>query len=113
MFGNILEIVGNYVLVENASHELKNSILNYHVIFPENDRGVVGEIVSINKDIIKIYLIGEISGGTFKPGVMRKPSFSSIPRIVYKKELELLIGNQDLNNKDTFCALWEAVFPKK
>ena len=55
MFGNILEIVGNFVLVENASHELKNSILNYHVIFPENDRGVVGEIVSINKDIIKIY----------------------------------------------------------
>lgn len=102
MFGNILEIVGNYVLVENASHELKNSILNYHVIFPENDRGVVGEIVSVNKDIIKIYLVGEISGGTFKPGVMRKPSFSSIPRIVYKKELELLIGNQDLNNKDTF-----------
>ena len=32
MFGTILEIVGNYVIVENTSHELKNSILNYHVI---------------------------------------------------------------------------------
>ena len=102
MFGNILEIKGNYVLVENASKTLKNSILNYHVIFPENDRGVVGEVVSVNKDSIKIFLVGEISNNVFKPGVLRKPSFLSVPRIVYKKELELLIGNQDLSNKDTF-----------
>ena len=29
-------------------------------------------------------------------------AFIYVNRIVYKKELELLIGNQDLNNKDTF-----------
>ena len=30
---------------------------------------------------------------------MRKPSFQTIPRIIYKQELELLIGKQDSNDK--------------
>lgn len=99
MFGKITEIIDNYVYVENSTHELKNNILNIHVVFHEANHGVVGEVLSVNVDVIKIFLVGEIRNGVFFPGVMRKPSFQTIPRIIYKQELELLIGKQDSNDK--------------
>ena len=99
MFGKITEIIDNYVYVENSTHELKNNILNIHVVFEEANRKVVGEVLSINKDIIKIFLVGEIRNNFFSPGVMRKPSFQTIPRIIYKQELELLLGKQDYLDK--------------
>ena len=99
MFGKITEIIDNYVYVENSTHELKNNILNVHVVFEEVNRKVVGEVLSINKDIIKIFLIGEIRNNIFYSGIMRKPAFQCIPRIVYKQELELLIGKQDDSDK--------------
>ena len=99
MFGKITEIIDNYVYVENSTHELKNNILNIHVIFEEVNRKVVGEVLSVNKDTIKIFLVGEIRDNMFYPGIMRKPSFQCIPRIVYKQELELLLGKQDVFDK--------------
>lgn len=99
MFGRITEIIDNYVYVENSSHELKNNILNIHVVFEEANRKVVGEVLSVNKDVIKIFLVGEIRNNIFSPGIMRKPSFQCIPRIIYKQELELLLGKQDINDK--------------
>ena len=99
MFGRITEIIDNYVYVENSAHELRNNILNIHVIFEETNRKVVGEVLSVNKDTIKIFLVGEIRDNMFYPGIMRKPSFQCIPRIVYKQELELLLGKQDVFDK--------------
>ena len=99
MFGKITEIIDNYVYVENSTHELKSNILNIHVIFEEVNRKVVGEVVSVNKDIIKIFLVGEIRKNVFYSGVMRKPSFLCIPRIIYKQELEFLLGKQEATNK--------------
>ena len=99
MFGKITEIIDNYVYVENSTHELKNNILNIHVIFEEVNRKVVGEVLSVNKDTIKIFLVGEIRDNMFYPGIMRKPSFQCIPRIIYKQELELLLGKQDVFDK--------------
>ena len=99
MFGRITEIIDNYVYVENSAHELRSNILNIHVIFEETNRKVVGEVLSVNKDIIKIFLVGEIRDNMFYPGIMRKPSFQCIPRIVYKQELELLLGKQDVLDK--------------
>ena len=65
MFGRITEIIDNYVYVENSAHELRSNILNIHVIFEETNRKVVGEVLSVNKDIIKIFLIGEIRDNMF------------------------------------------------
>lgn len=45
MFGKITEIIDNYVYVENSTHELKNNILNIHVVFPEANHRVVGEVL--------------------------------------------------------------------
>lgn len=102
MFGKIIEIVDNYVYIENATHELKSNILNIHVVFPEGTRNVVGEITTLNKDIIKVLLVGEIKDNVFSPGIMKKPSYACIPRIVYKQELELIIGKQDDSGKNMF-----------
>ena len=99
MFGRITEIIDNYVYVENSAHELRSNILNIHVIFEETNRKVVGEVLSVNKDTIKIFLVGEIRDNMFCPGIMRKPSFQCIPRIIYKQELELLLGKQDVFDK--------------
>ena len=100
MFGRILSIEDNYIILENASQKLETNYLNYHVVFPENDRSVVGEIVSINEKEIKIFLVGEIRNNVFSSGVLKKPNFNSAPRIVYKSEVELFLGSQDISNKD-------------
>lgn len=98
MFGKILDVDNNFILLENASHKLEANYLNYHIVFPENDRSVVGEIISMNEEIIKVLLVGEIKNNVFTPGVLKKPNFNSKPRIVYKSEVELFLGNQDISS---------------
>ena len=100
MFGKILDIEDMYVTLQNASHKLDANYLNYHVVFPENNRSVVGEIISMNENIIKVFLVGEIRNNEFKSGVLKKPNFNCVPRLVYKSEVELLLGSQDISSKD-------------
>ncbi len=100
MFGKILNIEDAYVTLENASHKLDANYLNFHVVFPENNRAVVGEIISMNEQTIKVFLVGEINNGVFTSGVIKKPNFNSTPRLVYKSEVELLLGSQDISSKD-------------
>ncbi|MDE6142082.1 MAG: DUF87 domain-containing protein [Bacilli bacterium] len=40
-------------------------------------------------------LIGEIINGKFSNGVLKKPSMNSIARIIFKSELESILGNQN------------------
>lgn len=100
MFGKIKAIENNYVILENAAQKLEANYLNYHVVFPENDRYIVGEIVSIDEKLIKIFLVGEIKNNNFTSGVLKKPNFNSNPRLVYKSEVELFLGSQDISNKN-------------
>ena len=101
MFGKIIDIYDNYVIIENATHKLEVNYVNFHVVFPENDRFVVGEIVGMNEDEIKVFLVGEIKNDRFSSGVLRKPNFNSKPRIVYKSEVEKFLGSQDIGSSDT------------
>ncbi len=98
MFGKILSIEEDFILIENASHKLDVNYLNFHVIFPENNRSVVGEIVNMNEQTIKVILVGEIKNDVFVSNVFKKPNFNSKPRVIYKSELELLLGNQDIED---------------
>ena len=100
MFGKIIDMEDMYVTIENALHRLDANYLNYHVVFAESNRLVVGEIISMNENIIKIFLVGEIKNNVFSSGVLKKPSFSTIPRLVYKSEVELFLGSQDIASKD-------------
>lgn len=92
MFGKITEINGSSCVVENKSHVTHSELMNCHVVFPESDRLVVGEIIKIGEEKITILLVGEIRSNRFFPGVVKKPS--TTPRIINVNELELIIGKQ-------------------
>ncbi len=102
MFGQLLDIYDNYAIIENKTGQIETNYLNLHVIFQDNNRKVVGEIVSIDKSTIKILLIGEIVNDIFINGIVRKPNLSGGCRIIYKSEVELLLGNQEIDSIDSF-----------
>lgn len=102
MFGKLLDVYDNIVVMENVSNNIETNYLNLHVIFNDNNRKIVGEIISIDKNVIKISLVGEIIDDIFINGVLRKPNLSSGCRIIYKSELEALLGKQDLDNNESF-----------
>lgn len=100
MFGNLIRIDGNCLIVENLTHKVSLQCLNFHVIIPEKERNVVGEILHITDDEITINLVGEIINNRFTQGMTRKPSDIKGVRFLYKSELELLIGHQsDVNDE--------------
>ena len=102
MFGKLLDVYDNYVILENQTGNIETNYLNLHVIFSDNNRKVVGEIVAIDKSTIKILLVGEIIDDRFISGVLRKPNLSNGCRVIYKSEVELLLGKQDLSNNESF-----------
>ena len=102
MFGNILKIYDDHVIIENKSRIIDTNYLNLYVIFSDNEKKVVGEIVNIEVNIIDIILVGIIENDIFNSGLFRKPNLSGGCRVIYKSELELIIGNQDLDDMSSF-----------
>ena len=101
MFGEIISFSENIVKIKNLSLKPENNILNYHVVFSENDRKIVGEILSISSEEIVINLLGQIKNDIFSLGVIKKPSFKTSCRLITKRELELLLGSQDYAKTNT------------
>lgn len=110
MFGKILEIKDDLIIMENTSGETETNILNYHVVFTSNNRNTVGEIIKISQQIIEILLIGEFINNKFISGVIKKPSLKSGCRLVYKSEVELILGQQDIAKKDNIYIGKSAVY---
>ena len=102
MFGNILKIYDDHVIIENKSRIIDTNYLNLYVIFSDNEKKVVGEIVNIEVNIIDIILVGLIENDIFNSGLFRKPNLSGGCRVIYKSELELILGNQDLDDMSSF-----------
>ena len=102
MFGEIIDIHDDVVILKNLTGQIDSNYLNIHVIFNDNTRKIVGEIQNITKTEIKILLIGEINENSFVSGLVRKPNLSSGCRIIYKSEVELLLGSQDLDSSSSF-----------
>ena len=110
MFGKILSLTGNVIAVENASGIADTNYIGYHIVFEEKDMKIVGEITAIDSKKIEILLIGEISNGVFSNGVLKKPSVHSIPRIIYKSELECILGSQNYLDKKNLLFGRSAVY---
>lgn len=100
MFGNIIGFDKNKLIVTNAKGIADTNYIGYHTVFPEVDHKIVGEIVGIDTKTITINLIGEITNGVFTNGVLKKPSVNTIPRIIFKSELETILGNQNYLDKN-------------
>ena len=94
MFGELVRIDGNCLVVKNLTGKVNLECLNFHLIIPEKDRNVVGEILDISDKEIVINLVGEIVNNRFTLGMTRKPNSVDNIRFLYKSELELLIGHQ-------------------
>lgn len=99
MFGKILGFDNSKIFLENTKGIADTNYIGYHVVFPEVDHKIVGEIVSINPQQITIYLIGEIINGVFTNGVLKKPSTNTQARIIFKSELECILGDQNYIDK--------------
>ena len=102
MFGDILKVYDDHVIVSNNSNVIDTNYLNLYVIFSDNEKKVVGEIINIEKSFIDIVLLGTITDEVFVSGILRKPNLSGGCRIIYKAELELILGNQDLDDINSF-----------
>ncbi len=99
MFGKIIGFDNSKIFVENLNGTVDTNYIGYHVVFPEDNHKIVGEIVAIDAKQISILLIGEIINNIFSNGVMKKPNVNTIARIIYKSELEMILGSQDYMNK--------------
>ena len=69
MLGKIIEIVDNQVFVE-LSIDMTNqaNLINIHVVFENEEKKIIGEIVNTSKTILKANIVGEIKNGRFTPG---------------------------------------------
>ncbi len=95
MLGKIIKIDDKIIKVENLKKVSLIDIIGYYVVF-ENKKKLVGEIIFVNEVEFHIALIGEIKGSGFIAGAESYPAIDSKCRVIYKEELEYIIGNQNV-----------------
>lgn len=93
IFGKILYISDNIAHVQNASKDtITADLMNIHVIFEEAEQRILGEVIELNNEEIKIRFLGEYMGTRYVNGVIRKPLLSSKIRVISGEELMELVG---------------------
>lgn len=102
MFGKIKRIDNNEVTIENVSGKATTGLMNCHLIFEEENRKIVGEVIYIDEEIAKVLLVGEIIDNKFTLGIIKKPSGTATARIINVSELELIYGKNELNKDYLF-----------
>ena len=101
MFGKILKFDNSRIYLENLRGVADTNYIGYHVVFPEQEHKIVGEIVAIDAETITILLIGELVDGKFTNGVLKKPGIDTPARIIFKSEIECILGKQNYMEKGT------------
>ena len=93
MFGKIVYISDNiaHISIPEGTPVAQN-LMNMNVIFEDTNKKILGEVVDVSKEIIKVHFLGEIANGKFVGGVLRKPTMAANVRIINNEELELIIG---------------------
>ena len=93
MLGKILGIDENQVLLKiNLDLEKYPSLIGNHVIMEDTQRRCVGEITDIKEGIAYINLLGEIKNNKFVYGVITKPSFGAVTKVISKERIPLIIS---------------------
>jgi len=93
MFGKILYISDNIAHVENKmNRDVVADLMNIHVIFEAINQRILGEVIELNDEIIKIKFLGEYLDKKYLNGVLRKPLLNSQIRIINGEELMELVG---------------------
>ena len=99
--GKIVDINGNYVLVEiNFNVSQYGNLMNVHVVFDDGKKRIVGEILKVTITQLTVGIVGEIVDDIFIPGIGIKPAFASTVRIINKDELTQVLGPQEIDDSD-------------
>ncbi len=94
MFGKILYIGESIAHIENKSVEdSATDLMNLHIVFEAPNQKILGEVSELNKDIIKVRLLGEYINSKYVNGLLRKPLLNSVIRIINGEELLELVGS--------------------
>ena len=108
MLGKIVYInnnTANVAIPEDT--RISTNLINMHIIFEDEKKKVLGEIVDISSQLIKIRFLGEIVDNKFIGGVIRKPTVNANVRMINAEELKLLIGE---NKPGTFLLGTSALY---
>ncbi len=93
MLGNIVGINDNQVLLKLTIDVSKlQNLISTHVIMEDPEKQCIGEITDIRDGIAYINLLGEIKDEKFVFGVINKPSFGALVKIVSKEKVPIIIG---------------------
>ena len=85
--------------------------MNIHTVFDDGKRKLIGEILKVDIEYLKIAIVGELKEQIFIPGISLKPSFSSIIRIVTKEELSYILGPQEIIDNNQIALGVSSVYP--
>jgi len=101
MFGKVIGVINDNIRIINLAKKAEVSLIGVHVIFEKAPLKFVGVIDNINEEEVQIKLIGEILNNNFVAGNIKKPTLNFSCRIINKNELQLILGSQDIKEKNT------------
>lgn len=100
MLGKIISIEDNIVTIKLAIDIDKyQSLSNLLVTMQDKDNNFIGEIIDITKDTASINLVGEIINEKFILGVLKKPSFGSVVKLVSKEKVKSIISVEEYSEE--------------
>ena len=101
MLGKIIEIVENTVTIKlEVNPNDMQSLSNLLVVMQDDTANYVGEIANVSKDTATITLLGELNDDKFTFGVIRKPSFNSVIKLISKEKVKNLISVPNTNESE-------------
>ena len=101
MLGKIIKITENGAILQITDHEtLASDLINIHIVFEDEKKKILGEVVDIDKDTIRVNFLGEFEQDRFVGGIIRKPSLTSNTRVITDDELELVVGKDSNQSMD-------------
>ena len=93
MLGKIISIEDNTVTIKLEIEVDKiQSLTNLLVIMQDGDNNYIGEITNVKKETAEINLLGEMINDKFVFGVIKKPSFGAVIKLVSKEKVKGMIS---------------------
>lgn len=111
MFGKIVGIEDNFVLVDlKVELDKMQNLVNMYVLMEDEDIKIVGEIVDIKQNIAYVNLMGEFINNKFVFGVIRKPSFKSVIKIISKEKVPMVISIDNYQENESLYIGESAIY---
>jgi len=93
MFDKITYISNNGCTIKlKDGADITTDLMNMHLIFEDNSKKILGEVIDVDDKIVKANFLGEISGDKLIGGNIRKPSLDAKVRIIDQSEVPLVMG---------------------